>query len=239
MTDRLDYQAPGHIAVVNRSSTIGDGEVLLWLAAAAEAVKPLADAWSLAPPGFALYSQGHEEEPDPSVAAIYIVNTAGDPDALGYHTAAGRSRFGYVDATLAQAFDIPSVVFFHEVFELFVDADCNRWMGVPAGGHVPIEVCDPVQRDDYSLAVTSPLAGSGRVRIANWVFPSWFDSGATNARFDYAGTIFRPFSVSSGGYYLVEQDGVVTSRGMVRLKNFGRTFRRLTQGRQENGRPQE
>lgn len=224
------YEPPAHMAVVNRSTTLDDGEALLWIAAYQEEIKRVAEAWGLAPPGLALYPQGHEEPPDRSIFALYIVDTAGDPDALGYHSAVGRSRFGYLDMTLSKAFDVPSVVFGHELFEGFIDADCARWMKLPTGGHVPVEVCDPVQRDDYSVYATGP-SGSGNVRIADWVTPAWFDPGAQLGPFDYVGRVFRPYSVSSGGYYLIEDNGIVTSRGMVRLKSFGRTYRRMTERR--------
>jgi hypothetical protein len=225
----MAYEAPGHIAVVNKSTTLADGEALLWIAAYQEEIKRLAEAWLFDPPGFALYPRTHEE-PEPSVFAIYIVDTAGDPDALGYHTAVGRSRFGYLDMTLSAAYDVPSVVFGHEVFEGFVDADCARWVKLRDGSHVPVEVSDPVQRERYRVSAKG-LAGSGDVWVSDWVTPGWFDEGAGVGPFDHQGRIYRPFECAPGGYYLVEQDGVVTSMGAVRVKNFGRTFRRLTEGR--------
>jgi hypothetical protein len=226
----LMYQPPVHIAILNKSSSLEDVELALWIEAYREQVRRVADAWGLPPPGLAAYVRGHHEEPDPAVAALYIVDTAGNPDALGYHTVAGRSRFGYVDMTLSRALDTPSVVFGHELYELFIDADCNRWAGPYADGtHVAIEVCDPVQRDSY--AVEAEFLGTrARVPVADFVLPAWFDLGGKGP-YAYSTSLMRPLEDSAGGYHLVERDGVVVSRGAVRLKSFGRTLRRLVMGR--------
>jgi hypothetical protein len=225
----MTYAAPTHIAVINRSRQLADGEVALWLEAYREQIRRVPAAWGLAPPRLALYPSGHAEEPDPAVAAIYIVETAGDPSALGYHTAAGRSRFGYVDMTLSVEQDVPSVVFGHELYELFVDADCARWAGPFADGtHVPIEVCDPVQRDSY--AVEAEFMGRrGRVAIADFVLPAWFDEHAAGP-YAYHAPVMGPLQDNLGGYHIVERDGAVVT-GRARVKNFGRTFRRLARGR--------
>lgn len=231
----MTYQPPTHIAVLNRSRSLADGEAALWLEAYREQIRRAADAWGLAPPGLALYPSGHAEEPERDVAALYIVDTAGDPDALGYHTAAGRARFGYVDMTLSRALDVPSVVFGHELYEMFVDADCVRWAGPFADGtHVPIEVADPCQRDFYTVS-TEFMGTRGDVRVADFVLPSWFDPGGRGP-FTYTGhNILGPLEDAPGGYHVVERDGVVLARGAAALKNFGRTFRRMSSGRVRPG----
>jgi hypothetical protein len=224
------YQPPTHVAVLNKSSTLDDGEAALWLEAYREQIRRVADAWGLSAPGLALYPRSHLEEPDPSVAALYIVDSAGDPNALGYHTASGRSRYGYVDMTLSRAMDTPSVVFGHELYELFVDADVNRWAGpYPDGSHIPIEVCDPVQRDAY--AVEAEFMGArDRVLVADFVLPSWFDRDGRGP-YAHSTPLMHPLEDAEGGYHLVEQDGVVVSHGRLRAKSYGRTLRRLTKGR--------
>lgn len=226
----MTYAAPTHIAVLNKSSSLDDRAAALWLEAYREQIRRVADAWGLSPPGLALYPRSHTEEPDPSVAALYVVDTAGDPDALGYHTAAGRARFGYVDMTLSRALDTPSVVFGHELYELFVDADVDRWIGPYLdGSHVPIEICDPVQRDAYAVEATF-MGTTDRVLVADFVLPSWFDEGGTGP-YAYSSPLMHPLEDAVGGYHLVERDGVVLSLARVRVKSYGRTLRRLVGGR--------
>ena len=224
------YQPPTHVAILNKSSTLEDRDAALWVEAYREQIKRVADVWMLPPPGLALYERGHTEEPDPSVAALYIVDTAGEPDALGYHTAAGRSRFGYVDMTLSAQYDFPSVVCGHELYELFVDADCARWAGPFADRtHVAIEVCDPVQRDFYQVTATF-MGASDSVKCADFVTPSWFQPGATGP-YAYQTAIMKPLEDAFGGYHITERGGAVLT-GAARVKSFGRTFRRLAIGRE-------
>jgi hypothetical protein len=226
----MTYSPPTHVAILNKSSTLDDRDAALWVEAYREQIKRVADSWQLAPPGLALYPRGHTEEPDPTVAALYIVDTAGEPDALGYHTAAGRSRFGYVDMTLSAQYDFPSVVFGHELYELFVDADCARWAGPFANGtHIAIEVCDPVQRDFYQ--VTAEFMGaSDSIKVADFVTPAWFDPSGTGP-YAYHTSLMQPLADAPGGYHITERNGAVLT-GAARVKSFGRTFRRLALGRE-------
>lgn len=227
------YSPPTHVVAINRSS-LDDGEATLWVEAYREQIRRVADAWGLAPPGLALHERRHTEEPDPSIAALYIVETAGDPDAIGYHTAAGRSRFGYVDMTLSRAMDTPSVVFGHELYEMFADADCNRWAGPYADGtHVAIEICDPVQRDYYTVEAEF-LGKRAQVMVADFVLPSWFDPDGTGP-YAYITPVMRPLEDAIGGYHVTERDGVVLAKP-ARVKSFGRTFRRLAAGRRAEAR---
>jgi hypothetical protein len=224
------YSPPTHIVVINKSSTLDDATAALWVEAYRDQIQHVADAWGLSPPGLALYPTGHTEEPDRAIAAIYIVDTAGDPDALGYHTAAGRARFGYVDMTLSRAMDTPSVVFGHELYELFVDADCTRWAGPFADGtHVAIEVCDPVQRNAYGVEAEF-LGTAGRVEVADFVLPSWFDENAPGP-YAYSTSLMVPLEDAAGGYHVTERAGVRLPSRPAQVKSFGRTLRRLAGGR--------
>lgn len=221
----MSYVPPSHIAIVNKTTLVDNREVELWINAYAEEVKPLCEAWGLAPPGLALYPSAHNEEPDPAVAVIYIVDSAGDPEALGYHSVLGRSRFAYVDAVLSAMWSSPSIVFGHELHELIVNADLERWHEYADGSAIPDEACDACQ-DQYYAARATLFGASATVLVADWVHIAWFIPGAVGP-YDHLGRIFRPLENTAGGYHLVERNGVITSVGQARLKNFGRTFRLL------------
>jgi hypothetical protein len=162
----MTYEPPSHISVVSKTSLVEDREVELWISAYTEEVKPFAEAWGLAPPGLALYPSTHQEEPDPAVAVIYIVDSAGDPGALGYHSALGRSRFAYVDAVLSAVWSSPSIVLGHELFELLGNADLDRWHDYADGAGVPMEACDPCQ-DQYYSAPAKLFGASAMVAVAD------------------------------------------------------------------------
>ncbi len=226
----MSYVPPSHISVINRAEVlIPNAEVELWINAYAEEVKPLAEAWGLSPPGMAIYPSHHGEEPDPAVAVIYIVDSAGDPGALGFHSVLGRSRFAYVDAALSVVWSSPSIVFGHELAEMLVNADLDRWTEYADGSAIPDEVCDPCQDQFYTVSARN-FGVTSEVPVADWVYPAWFRPGAPGP-YDKLGRIFRPLENTQGGYHLVERNGVITSTGFLRVKNFGRTYRLLTKGR--------
>lgn len=225
----MTYSPPSHVAIVSKTSLIDNREIDLWINAYSEEVKPFADDWGLAPPGLALYPSTHSEEPDPAVAVIYIVDSAGDPDALGYHSAIGRSRFAYVDVVLSAIYSSPSIVFGHEFWEMLGNADLSRWHDYADGSSIPDEASDPCQ-DQYYSARAASFGTSAMVPIADWVTPAWFIPGGVGP-YDHLGRIFRPLENTAGGYHLVERNGVITSVGMLKAKNYGRTFRLLARGR--------
>jgi hypothetical protein len=210
---------------VNQAASLDDLEAALWIEAYREAIKRVAEGWGLAPPGLALYPRTHTEEPDPAVAVIYAVESAGNPDALGSHLALGRSRFGYVDLSLSTRYARPSVVFGHELAEMLVDADCDRWSHpLPDGSRVALEVGDPVQRDSYGM--TANFMGTARsVEVTDWVRPSWFEPGAPGP-YSYLRGPRQPLTDTDGGYHVTEKGGVLVT-GMAQVKSYGRTFRRL------------
>lgn len=223
----MPYQAPDSIAIVNKSRSVDEREVQFWIEAYRREIAKVAASWGLEMPGIEFYPAGHKEEPDRAVAALYIVDTANEPDALGYHTVVGRSRFGYVDMDLSKAYDIPSVVFGHELYEMFVDADCDRWVGPIGDSHYAVEVCDPCQRDYYKVDV-SMFGLTSVVSVADFILPAWFQPGA-QAPYSYLGGITRPLTDAPGGYHLVERNGVILAKGGATFKSFGRTFRRMTE----------
>lgn len=219
------------VAVVNRSA-VPDARVALVVEAYRDEVIPVAEGWLVDPWGIAFYSSDHYQNVQEE-AAIFVVDTASEPDALGYHTALGKSVWGYVDLNMCRAFGEPwDRVFGHELFELGVDPYVNRWAGpYPDGSHVAIEVCDPVQRDSWTKGVHDRLLGSAAVEIADWVYPSWFDVDAGPGPRSYLKAPIAPLEDAPGGYHVTELNGVVLPSLPARVKNFGRTFRRQAKGR--------
>src|SRR4051812_6141869 len=188
-----------HIAVMNRSR-LDDSDVALVVEAYRSELAKLALAWSLPSPGLALYPRTHNGRPNEE-AAIFLVDSGGDPNAFGAHTVLGISRWGYVDVGLCKSEGEPwDRVFGHELWEMVVDPDLDRWAGpMPDGSRYAVEVADPVQRS--SRRVEADLFGRTRtVEISNWVTPAWFDPTATGVPFDDMRLVKRPLDILDGGY---------------------------------------
>jgi hypothetical protein len=218
-----------HVAVVNRSG-LPDGEVALYVEGYRPELGRLCDAWSLPTPGLAMYGRQHDQAVAEE-AAILLVDSGGDPDAFGAHTALGLAAWGYVDVGLCRADgEHVSTVFGHELFELVVDPFVDRWAGpYEDGSHIAVEVCDPVQRQARGKLVADQILGQLDLWVADWVPPRWFDGSAGDVT-SYQGQQLTPQEDAPGGYHVTERDGAVLT-GAARVKSFGRTFRRLARGR--------
>jgi hypothetical protein len=222
-----------HVAVINRSE-LPDATVAIMVEAYREWLKAVCQAWMLPVPGLAFYDKEHAQEIEEEAAIIFTDSTS-VPDAFGFHEALGLARFGYVDLGMCRRYDEdPSRVFGHELIELVVDPDCDSWIGPyggPGGYHVAKELCDPVQR--FSTTVQAEYLGAkAAVELADFILPAWFDEHASTGPYSYLNIAQAPLKNASGGYFLLEQDGLVTSEGMVRVKSYGRTLERLLAGRE-------
>lgn len=221
------------VAVVDKS-VLSDRDVALMVEGYRSELAPLCEAWGLPVPGLAYYPPSYRGSYEEQ-AAVFLVDSANEPSAFGYHTALGIARWAYVDVGICRAYGEPvSRVFGHELFELVVDPDCDRWTGpYQDGSHVAVEVCDPVQRYSETKRVKDDLLGEGDVEIADWCYPSWWQPGSPGpwSRMQARGhVVVSPLLDAPGGYHLKEVNGVVVT-GMARVKSFGRTFRRIGAGR--------
>jgi hypothetical protein len=222
-----------HVAVVNKSS-LSDQEIVLMVEAYRDAeVKRCCDAWGLKPPGMTVYPASHVQQIHEEAALIFV-DAGNEPDALGWHTVLGVNRFGYIDVGMSKMDDEPvSRVFGHELFELIVDPDCERWVGpYPDGSYLSLEVCDPVQRFSRTVHMNDPMLGKADVEIADFILPSWFDLTSLGPLYSDQGHAPAPCRIAPGGYIIREKNGAVLGTGELhKVKSWGRTFGRLVQGR--------
>ena len=126
-----------------------------------------------------------------------------------------------------------SSVLSHEVCETFADMYVDLWAdGTPIsqGSEYAYESCDPVESNIYQISVTysqnSQLANIfslfnhgavknttlvATVSVSNFVYPEYFDTASpTGTKLDYLGLVHTPFTMTSGGYLIVRQSGVVS-----------------------------
>lgn len=219
----------GEVAFVNRSKNLGDDVVAFGAAACARQAEEAAEAWGIKPIPVQVYRNGEGVLPD-ECWVFTIVDTIDMTGALGYHDDWAGTIYGQI---LAQG-DATTITMSHEVLETLVDRTCNQWRYMRDGRRIALEVCDPVEGDTYLETVT--LFGETRgVQVSNYVFPAWFQDGATGP-YDRMRRVTKPFLSTPGGYQIVsDKDGTVSNvfadREPARMKDklanpISRTMRR-------------
>ncbi len=137
----------------------------------------------------------------------YVTDDPDVADALGYHDEdesgnpyikvfAGPTLKNGGTALLGK--DAVSVTLSHELIELVGDAPANIWVDGPNGVDYAYELCDAVESDVYEI---------DGVSVSNFLYEVFFDPRAQNgARFDYMGTIGKPFTMTAGGYQITRAE---------------------------------
>lgn len=150
--------------------------------------------------------------------------------ALGFHTEVADQIDGYIfaepvlsnggvvmlyNAANPTQYTV-SATLSHEVIEMVGDRYANAFiMGTQTkqGNMYALELCDPVE------AVNVPVDVSGvLIACSNFVYPAYFNPSAVlplNAPFDYLKRLTKPFSLDTGGYYIIAS---LTNEGRVSAK---------------------
>lgn len=99
---------------------------------------------------------------------------------------------------------VASVVF-AEICNLLLDPSSSGWwLDLSSDINTPLyysyEVCDQVQTNIIKIIVGVSNSKNGvNVGLANFIFPSWKDSTATNVQFDYLNILKSPFECLDSG----------------------------------------
>jgi len=129
-------------------------------------------------------------------SAIYLVDEATLPGALGYHDLNTRDMpVGFVFVLNPNDW---TVTLSHEVLELIIDPTVNIFVPGPDPRDPrntvlhTYEVCDAVERTSYAI---------DGIRVSNFLTPSYFTVGeAIGTRNDYLGVGVRSFGVTRGSH---------------------------------------
>jgi len=222
------------IAVLNQSR-LDDADVAFYTAAVdAQLREDLPGVWPAIEYTPATFFASAKDLPVASgIARLMVIqDTIDNPGALGYHDFEGVPR----SVILAQGAQT-SVTMSHEALEMSADPNADRWVKMPDGREVAVEICDPCEADTYSKLVT--IMGADRyVTVSNFILPAWFDASAPGP-YDRLGTVPGPFAMARGGYEIIlGKDGGVTDvwgqseptsfvRRLLKVTNStSRTFRR-------------
>jgi hypothetical protein len=209
------------IAIVNHSARVTNADVnLMTLAVQKQITLHAAPAWNQKTATIKFYADAAKV---PGYAwRVDIFDSPTIAGALGYHSEDNDVIDGFIfvnpvldnggvvlyDAHNPQNVSVSSVLS-HEVLEMFGDRFASFWADGPRitqGSQYALELCDPVESDSYEIDVTVD-AVIHKVSVSNFVFPSWFNPEGTfslNAPFDYLKKLTRPFSMTPGGYMIVE-----------------------------------
>lgn len=201
MTDQTIY-------VVNRSTLVSNADAQAMTAAVNHQMqRDVCLAWNLPATPITFTAK-----PPKGARVISLVDTADDPQALGYHTETGAIQSGIVGCKpeldqgahpLTGPYSVASILS-HEVLEMAVDPRCNLWADSGRGFLVAYEVGDPVQSDHYDI---------DGVTVSNFVLPAWFDPNTPRGtKVDYLGNLRAPFTMSSGGYWVQLRAGQATQK---------------------------
>lgn len=196
------------IWVVNQSTLVSESDARLMVAAVdLQMSRDVEPVWSL-PRIPVVFTKA----PPKGARVIVLVDTADDPQALGYHDEVGSVQSGVVGCkpeldqgahALTGPYSVASILS-HEVLELAVDPRCNLWADSGHGYMIAYEVGDPTQSDSYTVAGIS---------VSNFVYPSWFDPNSPRGtKLDQMGLIRTPFTMRKGGYWIQIHGGSVTQR---------------------------
>lgn len=196
------------IWIVNKSTLVSDADVTTMTAAVDKQMhQHVEPVWSLPRIPVAFTTK-----PPKGARVIVLVDTADDPQALGYHTEVGAVQSGVVGCKpeldqgahpLTGPYSVASILS-HEVLEMAVDGRCNLWADSGRGLLVAYEVGDPVQSDWYLI---------DGVSVSNFVWPGWFDPNTPHGtQLDQMHLCHAPFELRRHGYWIQMHGGQVTQR---------------------------
>jgi hypothetical protein len=134
---------------------------------------------------------------------LLITDNPDQAGALGWHDQTGGRPYGEVFVLPAQQGNVAlSTVLSHELLEMLADPWVNsvvQYRDAQGGQNLaPLEVCDPVENDQYDIVTTD----GARVAVSNFVAPGYFDQTTkAPAQWDFMKKLAGPIpAMTAGGY---------------------------------------
>jgi hypothetical protein len=165
--------------------------------------------------------------PKPDEWQIIYLDDADEADALGYHdlTLNGQPYSKVFTKTTVENGESVSVTACHELCEMVLDPVANLWADDLRGTAWAYEACDAVEEDTFDV---------DGVAMSNFVTPAYFEpfDHPIGTRFDFLGKLDAPFTMTLGGYSIVEKGGKVSNvfGSKQKAQRFEKEDRRLHRG---------
>lgn len=207
----MTYSPPTHILLRRRTDAVSDEEVAYFERALQAQIRDAAHFHGLPAPGVTFVPP--ETSLGGEAVAIDLVDDDGEEAAIAHHGWAPGANFAWALVGVKEAPDW-TVAASHEALEYLCNLRLDRWVDGPDGGRWAYEIADPVQADSYPMAITM-FNHMRVVRLSNYVLPAFFGEQGPGAPtvYDYLNSLPAPFSLSPGGYAVVERDGQRTELG--------------------------
>lgn len=185
------------ICILNQSTVVTSESVELWRDAIGRQIRyHVSEGWHVECPNIYVVSTLDEVWPEDRL--VVILDNSDQAESLGYHSQTPSGvEYARVFAATSIEHDVPvSVVLSHEICEMVVDGDCNRWALDNHRRLWAVEICDPCESSWYTMDGTDVL-------VSDFVKPSFFDPSST------ADTVVTHlggtggFTVQQGGYAVI------------------------------------
>jgi hypothetical protein len=183
------------ICVLNSSSKLANVDATFLVEACAQQLFEFCERWNLDPWAIAFYASAAGLPANDTYLFEYVDQLDVD-GAIAFHSVDALGRpYGRM---LPPDDRLDATDLSHEILETRGDVDCDRWVKMPSGSEIAVEVCDPVQGDSYVQEATV-LGETRQIKVSNYVLPAFFDATATRP-FDRLESVKAPFGMSPGGY---------------------------------------
>ena len=204
-----------HIALVRETTLVSHQEMNVMARALDAQLADVGAVWGREPMAVVVYDTHRSLPRGVQCWPIVLADDAKQLDALAIHYAdpywyaAARVFCGGASGVFEGENSISEATS-HEAVEMMLDPLCNLWVDGPlvdAGSAYALEIADPVQTH-YDVEVKEWFWSrhKTKVRLANWVYPAWFDEGSVKrhgVQYDHQAELARPFSVGPWGYMIV------------------------------------
>lgn len=147
-------------------------------------------------------------KPPPNAYNLILLDTTDQEGALGYHDDAQGTKIPYSEVFVKTAQEdgaTASAVASHELLEMLVDPDVQHVRTARHAGKLYImEICDPVQGEDYDVG--APEGRKTGILVSNFVLPAWLGLPQTSdphVMSFFTGDVKMPFQVGPNGYISV------------------------------------
>lgn len=189
-----------YFQLINRSSLASDAELADAAAACQRQMREhVAPKWNVGETSVVelIASDG---KPSDDAWWVTVVDEPDQAGALGYHdlTAAGKPQAKVFAKVCQEVGEAVSTTVSHEIAEMALDPEINRFAWLGRDLCVAYELSDAVQGDTYTI---------DGVEVSDFVLPSFFTRAGAGAPYDHMDLVTKPGETRQYGYQIALESG--------------------------------